>query len=82
MSSGRYHHHFAANVWQSPGAGPREERRAGLSWFTIETDGPATFGQVAARLETSGIVATRSGNRIEVRDPWGTRVRIEAASGR
>lgn len=80
MSSGRYHHHVAANVWQSPGAGPREERRAGLSWFTIETDGPATFERVAVRLDTSRIVATRSGHGIEVRDPWGTRVRIAAAS--
>jgi catechol 2,3-dioxygenase len=80
MSSGRYHHHFAANVWQSPGAGPREERRAGLSWFRIETDGAATFDQVAARLDRSGIVATRSGHGVEIRDPWGTRVQIVAAA--
>jgi catechol 2,3-dioxygenase len=80
MSSGRYHHHFAANVWQSPGAGPREERRAGLSWFRIETNGAATFDEVAARLDASGIVATPSDRGIEVRDPWGTRVRIAAAS--
>ena len=80
MSSGRYHHHFAANVWQSAGAGPRDERRAGLSWFTIETDRQPTFDQVAERLEASGIVATPSGRGIEVRDPWGTRVRIAPAS--
>jgi catechol 2,3-dioxygenase len=80
MSSGRYHHHFAANVWQSPGAGRREERRAGLSWFTIETDGAATFDQVAERLDASGIVAEPSEGGVEIRDPWGTRVRIAMAA--
>src|SRR5262245_11662086 len=80
MSSGRYHHHFAANVWQSAGAGPRNERRAGLSWFTIETDGQPTLDRVVERLDASGIVAAPSGRGVEVRDPWGTRVRIVAAS--
>jgi len=79
MSSGRYHHHFAANIWQSAGAGPRDERRAGLSWFTIETDGPATFDQVNERLDASGIVASAADDGTEIRDPWGTRVRIVAA---
>src|SRR5882724_3566796 len=36
MSSGGYHHHVGANVWHSPGAGPRDRNRAGLSWFTME----------------------------------------------
>ena len=31
MSSGRYHHHVAGNVWHSAGAGRREEDRAGLA---------------------------------------------------
>src|SRR5262249_34006751 len=30
MSSARYHHHVAVNVWDSRGAGPRDESRAGL----------------------------------------------------
>ena len=30
MSSGRYHHHIAGNVWHSAGAGRRDEDRAGL----------------------------------------------------
>src|SRR5262249_57248848 len=80
MSSGRYHHHFAANIWQSQGAGPRDERRAGLAWFTIETDSRATLDQVAARLEANGIVARRYSDGVEIRDPWDTRVRITTAT--
>ena len=34
MSSGGYHHHVGANVWHSDGAGPRDEDRAGLAWFS------------------------------------------------
>src|SRR6266480_4790694 len=38
MSSGHYHHHIAANVWHSAGAGARDANRAGLAWFSFEAD--------------------------------------------
>jgi catechol 2,3-dioxygenase len=37
MSTGGYHHHVGANVWQSRGAGPRDPKRAGLSWFELSS---------------------------------------------
>lgn len=36
MSTGRYHHHIAANAWQSAGAGKRDADRTGLSWIELE----------------------------------------------
>jgi catechol 2,3-dioxygenase len=36
LSSGGYHHHIAANSWQSPRAGKRDMDRAGLAWVEIE----------------------------------------------
>jgi catechol 2,3-dioxygenase len=36
LSSGRYHHHLAINVWQSAGAGPRDDTATGLAWFSLE----------------------------------------------
>lgn len=36
MSTGRYHHHIAANAWQSAGAGKRDEDRTGLAWVELE----------------------------------------------
>lgn len=35
LSSGGYHHHIAGNIWQSPGAGPRDPARSGLSWVEM-----------------------------------------------
>lgn len=40
MSTGGYHHHIGANVWQSAGAGRRDPDRSGLSWVELRaTDG-------------------------------------------
>lgn len=35
LSSGGYHHHIAANSWQSRGAGPRDPERSGLGYVTL-----------------------------------------------
>ncbi len=36
LSTGRYHHHIAANAWQSAGAGLRDADRSGLAWVEME----------------------------------------------
>ena len=74
MSSGHYHHHIAANVWHSAGAGARDANRAGLAWFSFEADA-AAFDAVKARLARAASVM--SPGTIETADPWGTRLRIE-----
>jgi catechol 2,3-dioxygenase len=76
MSSGRYHHHVGSNVWQSNGAGKRDDDRAGLSWFAFESADAATRDAAAARLKAAGIPLHEIGNAIEARDPFGTRVRL------
>ena len=38
LSSGRYHHHLGLNVWQSAGAGRRDDAATGLAWFSLEID--------------------------------------------
>ena len=76
MSSGGYHHHIAANVWHSRGAGPRETNRAGLGWFSFEATDQATLDTTAARLKTAGASVAAIAGGIETVDPWGTRVRV------
>jgi catechol 2,3-dioxygenase len=76
MSSGRYHHHIAANVWRSSGAGERDEARAGLSWLALEAADPDTFDGVKARLTQSRRVCKPMPSGLETADPWGTRLRI------
>ncbi len=76
MSSGRYHHHIAGNVWHSAGAGKRDDDRAGLAWFSFEAADQSAFDAVKARLAQAGAPLRDSADGIETADPWGTRVRI------
>jgi catechol 2,3-dioxygenase len=76
MSSGRYHHHIAGNVWHSNGAGRRDEDRAGLTWFSFETADAATFDAVKACLTQADAPISEIAGGIETSDPWGTRVRV------
>jgi catechol 2,3-dioxygenase len=76
MSSGRYHHHIAANVWHSSGANARDPQRAGLSWLAFATDDEASFDALRSRLTKAGIAAKATAAGIETVDPWGTQLRI------
>jgi catechol 2,3-dioxygenase len=77
MSSGRYHHHVAGNVWHSAGASMRDHERAGLAWFSLEAADAAAFDAVKARLAQAARAVTAA--TIETADPWGTRLRIVRA---
>jgi catechol 2,3-dioxygenase len=79
MSSGGYHHHVGANVWHSAGAGRRDDDRAGLSWFAVETADAAAYDAVGARLKAAQAPVGVTDNGIESADPWGTRVRFVKA---
>lgn len=65
FSSGGYHHHLAANVWRSRGAGPADPGSAGLEEVELRAD-PAAHDALTERL----------GGAAEVADPWGARLRL------
>ena len=50
LSSGRYHHHLGLNVWQSAGAGRRDDKATGLAWFSLEIEKPDLFDAQEERL--------------------------------
>lgn len=79
MSSGRYHHHLAANDFTSQGAMLRDPDRAGLTWFAIEVADTGMLEAARARLAAQGLAVTPVADGFETRDPWGTRVRLVAA---
>ena len=79
MSSGRYHHHIAANVWHSAGAGRRDENRAGLAWLALEAADGTAFDAAKARLAQAATELAVTASGIETADPWGTRLRITRA---
>jgi catechol 2,3-dioxygenase len=76
LSSGRYHHHIGANVWQSAGAGRRDDAAGGLAWFSFEVEGRDRLAAQADRLRAAGITVTERPGGYETSDPWGTRVRL------
>lgn len=78
MSSGGYHHHVGANVWHSNGAGPRDQNRAGLAWFTIEAEAAAADA-LRERLKAANTPVEAANGHVETVDPWGTRIRIVKA---
>lgn len=59
---GSYHHHIAANIWNSRGAGPRPQGTTGLAEIELLADAPA-FDLLADRLGASD-------GLIRCRDPW------------
>ena len=76
LSSGRYHHHLGMNVWQSEGAGRRDDTATGLAWFSLVTEKPDLLAAQEERLRKGGAQVTRLPNGVEAVDPWGTRVRL------
>jgi catechol 2,3-dioxygenase len=76
LSSGRYHHHLGLNVWQSAGAGRRDDAATGLVWFSLEVEKPDLFAAQEERLRQAGLEVATVASGLETVDPWGTRVRL------
>jgi len=76
LSSGRYHHHLGMNVWQSQGAGQRDESTTGLAWFSLVMAKPELLAAQEERLRKGGVKVTALAGGLEAVDPWGTRVRL------
>ena len=76
MSSGRYHHHIACNIWHSQGAGPRDPSRAGLSWLALHVSDGAAFHALNTRPANAGLSVQAMSYGMRTADPWGTPVRV------
>ena len=76
LSSGRYHHHLGINVWQSQGAGSRDDTATGLAWFSLEIATQDILRAQEQRLKQAGAPAVAIADGIETADPWGTKVRL------
>jgi catechol 2,3-dioxygenase len=79
LSSGGYHHHVAANVWHSDGAGVRNAKRAGLDWFAMEINDQPTMDGVKERLDAAGVTVDAIPGGFAAIDPWGTSIRFTVA---
>lgn len=78
-ASGAYHHHIAANIWNSNGAGVREKGMTGLADFTLAFNDKAVLDQTIKAAEALEITPQRDGDAMVVTDPFGIGVRLAAA---
>ena len=82
VSAGGYHHHLGLNTWVA-GAPPTGDADAGLVEWTLELPGSEEVDATARSLEAAGHPVERASHAAFVtRDPWGTQLRVRAATGR
>ena len=77
-ATGGYHHHVAANIWQSRGAGARSADQSGLSRYSLRFNDRAALDSVNATLDRLEIPTTRDSEGTRFLDPWGMEVVISA----
>jgi catechol 2,3-dioxygenase len=71
FATGGYHHHIAANVWNSRGAPNRAGNMSGLSDYTLKFTDPAQLQAALASLEKLEIDTRRTASGWALKDPWG-----------
>lgn len=70
-----YHHHLGLNTWQSQGGALAPEGTSRLTRVTLTVK---DIGALHSRLTAAGARFIREGDRLEVTDPAGNRLRIQA----
>lgn len=81
MSAGGYHHHLGTNTWAA-GAARAEAGDARLLEWSVIVPTDADVDATARALEKAGAQVTRADGDVVAADPWGTVVRVTAASSR
>lgn len=80
LAAGGYHHHLGINTWMSAGAGPEDQRRAGLDHVALALPGAAALEPVRARLRAAGVaLESDEPERVSGRSPDGLGFELVAA---
>jgi catechol 2,3-dioxygenase len=78
FASGDYHHHVAANIWNSRGAGVRTEAMTGLSDYALRFNDTAALDKAVAKLDELEIKSEKRDGGVALRDPWGIGLTLSA----
>lgn len=78
FATGSYHHHVAANIWNSRGAQARADGMTGLSDYTLHFNDKAALNKAVAALEAHQIPTEKRDGGLFLRDPWGIGVTLSA----
>lgn len=77
-ATGSYHHHVAANIWNSNRAAPREANLSGLQDFTLSFNDKAALEAALAAAEKLEIKTTRDNDVWTLTDPSGIGLKLTA----
>ncbi|WP_082520058.1 VOC family protein [Rhizobium sp. Root1220] len=78
FATGDYHHHVAANIWNSRGAGARADGMTGLSDYALRFNDKAALDTAVAKLDELEIKSERRDGGVFLRDPWGIGLTLSA----
>lgn len=78
FATGGYHHHIAANIWNSRGAQARQNNMTGLSDYTVRFNDGQALTKALAALETQEIATTKTSEGYALKDPWGIGLTLAA----
>lgn len=79
FGAGTYHHHIAANIWNSRGAVAREGAMSGLSGYSLTFNDQTALDTALTTLESLEIAVDRTAEGHALRDPWGIGLTLKAA---
>ncbi|MGE6743366.1 VOC family protein [Allorhizobium pseudoryzae] len=71
FATGGYHHHVAANIWNSRGAQARQTGMTGLADYRLKFNAEGDLQAALAALDRQEIATTRTSEGWSLRDPWG-----------
>jgi catechol 2,3-dioxygenase len=78
FGSGAYHHHVAANIWNSRGAVARQANMTGLSGYSLKFNEKASLDTALAALDRMEIATERQSDGVALKDPWGIGLKLSA----
>lgn len=78
FASGAYHHHVAANIWNSRNAGQRTGAMTGLQDYALAFTDRAELDRVLAVLQGLEIDVDRTAEGYRLLDPWGIGITLVA----
>lgn len=76
LSTRRYHHHVALNVWNGVGAPPTLKESVGLDYFTLVYPDEAARKEAIERLTSLGVTVTGDDGKLFVTDPAGNDIEL------
>lgn len=80
FGAGTYHHHIAANIWNSRGATTRSTGMAGLSDYSLTFNDQSALDKALATLDGLEIPVNRTAEGHVLKDPWGIGLTLAAAA--